>query len=104
MLHSLRNWISLQKLRYDSASSWLNIVNFALLVALSSDKVAGALHIHKPCWFVPVLVSGAFFALWLVGFLLTDVVKIPQRYEVEAVSRSPVWRRLFDQLERIEKK
>lgn len=103
-LHTARNWFTLQKIRFDLGASWMSIINFTLLIIATSDKLAKFVGVKHTKWFVPLTVFAVIFIIWLWGKVLYDVIKLPQRSEIETSSRSPVWNRLFEQLDRIEKK
>lgn len=93
----MSKWLSLQKLRFDLGASWMYIINFSLLV-LTTSKVFG---LHAK-WFVPIFIFIALFCVWFWGFILYEVLKVPQKYEMEAVNRSVLWKKVFEQLNRIE--
>jgi hypothetical protein len=104
LLHKIRNWFTLQKLRFDLGRDMISIMLLVFMIIAASDKIAGFLHITKSWWFVPTILIISLSCIWLWGYVMYHVFKIPQRYEVEAVSRSHIWKQLFEQLDRIERK
>ena len=88
------NWISRQWVRFAAAAPVLQILNYAML----------AYSISGGSWRGAAGAFGGIIVLWLVGWFLLDGVKFQARSEVELTNRSPGWTRLFDGMDRIERR
>lgn len=85
------------------ASALLSVFNFSLLIISASPVIAKFLGIRAiyPALLMPPIAVVCVLAL---GWWLDTKGKMLQRMERENIARSPVWAKLFEQLDRIEKK
>ena len=95
-LNRVRIWFFRQKYRYDLASGYLGIINFALLIM----AVKLPMLVRIPTLFV---VGGALFVLWLFGYVMDVYIKAVQQYDRECRDRSVTWIEHNQHMEKIEK-
>lgn len=98
---SVRKQFFRQKYRFDLGITYIALLNFALLVITASDKVKPFLGISSTMLFIAVFIVISFFSVWLFGYFLDTVVQSQRMVELENLKRSPVWKRVFDDLEEI---
>ncbi|HAF94934.1 MAG: hypothetical protein A2X34_00360 [Elusimicrobia bacterium GWC2_51_8] len=90
-----------QKYRFDMGHQFLVILNFALLVIATSDKLRYYTYIPRTWILLLVAVPAGFGGVWLFGYLL-DKARYGQAYIREAGKRNPVWEEQNAALQRIE--
>ncbi len=104
MLRNIRDFIAEQWFRFSVGLQLLSIVNFALLVIATSDKLRNAVPLTYTSELILLFVPAAFLFAWVAGYIMEGVVKLPQAREKAAIKRSPAWQEVFERLDRIEKK
>jgi len=82
-----------QKFRFDLASAFLNVANFAMLLGMNNQKICSTLGISPTAKTAVWVVLCGVFALWLLGFIL-DMAKMVQHYNREMNSRNEMLQRI----------
>jgi hypothetical protein len=78
-------------------------LNFTLLILTAGDKLKKIIGLEQD-WVLLLFVPFGFIGMWAFGFFLDRVVRAPQMSERQGYARSELWKKLFDQLDRIEEK
>ena len=100
-LKKVREWFFKQKYRFDIGLQFMVFLNFTLLVVTASDKLKQIIPIDTR-YLLVILVPSAFIGMWLFGYILDKFVKSQHFAESEYYERSPLWKGLYERLDRIE--
>lgn len=84
----MRAFLVRLKYRFDIGAGFLSIINFALLLVVSAEKLQGYLGIEKTRYFVALCAVMGLCLVWAVGYALDRWLRIVQLYNREANSRN----------------
>ena len=98
----MRQFLFRQKFRFDLGHSFLALVNFAFVVVAAGDKLSSFCGLNTRT-LILVIVPGALFGVWLLGYILDRYLKFAQCYNREANERNENWELLFSKLDQLKK-
>ncbi len=97
----MKKFLFSQKYRFDLGYRFLTILNFGLLVFAVSEDIARFLYMSR-AQVALLFVPAGFATMWLFGFIMDRIVRAQASEEKEFYARSPVWTKVFRQLDDIE--